>query len=250
MNEFNGFREIEMPTQSERLGSISVILEHAPKKPCGYFREIIGLIKIIGVRGLFFGVVDAAFLAITAAIIIGAWLMAVSQDVLYSVMFFTSPLTYVLLYSLVIWKESFSGTRDLHKTLEISADCLSAVRMLFFGVFSMAVNGFISAFAVFGHSYRNELQVSFMRLLEISFCSLFVFASILLFILLKFRSNKAQIAFIAAWCIGGAVTVIPFDSLLKALPPLALSAITVMSAVVFIIESKIFYRRRKYYVNS
>jgi len=242
MNEPNKYPKIEMPTLDEKRRSINKIMEHAPKKRQSYFREIGELLRLIGIRGLFFGVGDAAFLAVTATMIIGAALMAISSEVLYSAMFFTSPLTYILLYSLVTWKENLSGTLDLHKTLKISTRHITAVRMLFFGGFSIAVNGIISGFAVFEYRH-SENTVSYLKLLEISFCSLFVFAAILLFVMLKFRSNKSQIAFISLWVTVGAFAIIPLENVLQTLPPLILTAIAVVAAIIFTIESKIYFRR-------
>jgi hypothetical protein len=235
-------KKIELPTAEEKRRSIDIIMEHAPAKPRSYFHEIDELLRLIGVRGLFFGVADAAFLAVTAAIIIGAGLMSVSREVVYSAMFFSSPLTYILLYSLIMWKESLSGTLDLHKTLKRTTRHITAVRMLFFGAFSVVVNGIISAFAVFEHRH-SEISVSFLRLLEISFCSLFVFAALLLFVMLKFRSNKSQIAFGTVWCVVGAVVITPFESLLQTLPPLILTGVAVVAAIIFALESKIYFRR-------
>jgi hypothetical protein len=244
-------KKIEMPTAEEKRRSISIIMEHAPRKQQSYFREIDGLLRLIGVRGLFFGVADAAFLAVTAALIIGAGLMAVSREVVYSAMFFSSPLTYILLYSLIMWKESLTGTLDLHRTLKISTRHITAVRMLFFGSVSIAVNGVISAFAVHFRAHRyDETSVDFLRLLEISFCSLFVFAALLLFIMLKFRSNKSQIAFISTWCFVGAVVITPLESLLQTLPPLILTGVAVVAAIIFVLESKIYFKGVKYHAYS
>ena len=248
MNEPTKYPKIEMPTLDEKRRSINKIMEHAPKKRQSYFREIGELLRLIGIRGLFFGVADAAFLAVTATMIIGAVLMAVSSEVLYSAMFFTSPLTYILLYSLITWKENLSGTLDLHRSLKISTRHITAVRMLFFGGFSIIINGIISGFAVFEYRH-SENAVSYLKLLEISFCSLFVFAAILLFVMLKFRSNKSQIAFISLWVTVGVFAIIPFENILKTFPPLVLTVIAIIFAVLFILESKIYFRRNNYVIS-
>jgi len=239
-------QKIELPTLDEKQRSIDIIMEFAPEKPQSYFREVGKLLEKISVHGLFFGVIDAVFLAITAAIIISLAIMAISIERMHSVMFFISPLTYILLYSLTMWKERLSGTLELHRTLRITPRHITAVRMLFFGAFSLAVNGIISAFAIFA-SRHSEITVSFFRLLEISFCSLLVFAVILLFIMLKFPNNKLQIAFIAMWCIVGIVAIIQVENLLQSLPAFTLTGIAVLFATIFIIESKIYFKGVKHY---
>jgi hypothetical protein len=96
----------------------------------------------------------------------------------------------------------------------------------------MAVNAVISAFAAFGES-----SVSFLRLLEISFCSLFVFAALLLFVMLKFRSGtpaRSTGIFISLWVISGAAAVIPFENLLRTMPPLVLTSVAIVFAIIFI----------------
>jgi hypothetical protein len=241
--------KIQMPTPEEKRRSIDFIVSQSPEKSKLFFHEISNLLRSIGVRGLFFGVGDAAFLAITAALIIGAFFIVGIEKAMYSVIFFTSPLTYILLYSLTMWKENLTGTLELHKTLRISTRHITAVRMLFFGGGSVAVNGVISLFA-YSHANRHEITVSFFRLLEISFCSLFIFAAILLFVMLKTHTNKGQIVFLVAWCVIGAVGLIQaipaFNDFLQAVPAFTMTGIAVIFAVLFIIQSKLYFRRTNY----
>jgi hypothetical protein len=239
-------KKIELLTEEEKRSAIDNILAYAvsSSRQIGYFE----ILRAIGIRRLFFGVADAVFLAITTAIILGAGLMSVTDGTMYSVMFFTSPLTYILLYLLTMWKESLNGTLELHRTLRTTPRHITAMRMLFFGAFSMAANAVISALTV-EFAANRTIVVSFARLLEVSFCSLFVFAALLLFVMLKFRGNAPQILFVLLWIIGGVFVVISssefatFENLLQNLPSLVLTAIAVIATIIFALESKIYFRR-------
>jgi len=248
--------KINIPTPEEKRRSIDFIVNQSPEKSKPFFHEIGNLLRSIGVRGLFFGVGDAAFLAVTAALIIGAFFIVGIEKAMYSVMFFTSPLTYILLYSLTMWKENLTGTLELHKTLRISTRHITAVRMLFFGGISVAVNGVVSLFA-FHHAKKHEITVSFFRLLEISFCSLFIFAAILLFVMLKTQSRASTrniCIFLSVWVISGAVgliqTIPAFDIFLRTLPAFSLTGVAVIFAILFIFESKIYFRRNSRIISN
>lgn len=176
--------------------------------------------------------------------------MGSSAQTIYTAMFFASPLTYILLYSLTMWKENLTGTLELHKTCRITPRHITAVRMLFFGGASMTVNGLVSIF-IFKTVQEHDITLSFLRLLEISFCSLFIFAAVLLFIMLK-RGSKTQRIFAALWCVSGiaAVMMTEFELFLRNLPSYVLIGTAVIFALLFILETRIYFKKGEKYAVS
>ena len=63
---------IPMPSQDERRNSIEAILKSIPEKPLPFSEALCKTVRRLGWRGLFFGIGDAAFIALIASVIIGA----------------------------------------------------------------------------------------------------------------------------------------------------------------------------------
>lgn len=242
--------KIPMPTPDEKNRSISYILQNVPERPATFSQSLMELFRTFGWRGLFFGVGDAAFVAVMGiAILFGVCIASAHSYVLterlYGSLFFVSPFTYLLLYSLTMWKEKLSGVWDLKMTCRVTLRHLTAARMLCFGGAGTLTSVMLSGAVC----YVSRDALSFFRLLGVSLCSLFLFAAMLLFLLLRLRGRYAQIICTTIWVmLGGAVHAHAGSGISLALGELPVAVLLTAAAAffaLFLLETRIYFFRRE-----
>lgn len=172
---------IPYPTPEERNRSIAHIIAEATPQPRRLTTELPNLFRTVGLRGLIFGIWDCAFLALLASSVIwlGCFAVASQEGVGASLaLFVTAPAFWAAMHWLSLWKEWMGGTYELLMTMRCTIHQLTVLRMLVFGavavVLSTAVSGAVRMLIVGGPSM--------IRLCSLSFASLFLYASLCLFI--------------------------------------------------------------------
>ncbi len=188
--------KIPIPTTNEKIAEIEFILNQGLSRKKGFCLEIKRILQTLGIKGVFYGVFDASFLAITIILILSCVLIQAPIRFLYTGLFLISPLSYMLLYSLVLWKEKLTGTWELKMTCLLTIRHLTAVRMLVFGAIGILTNTAVLTFLY----YRSATPLPFFQLLGISFSSLFLFAVVTLWTMRRLPGFYPQVLLSIFWC--------------------------------------------------
>ena len=161
---------IPMPSQEEREASIQKILDKSltPARPAW---------QSIPLSALVFGVEDCLFLAVLLGLLPAALWFSRAETLareLPGVLFLTAPLLYAAAHALTMWKESQCGTLDWKRTCRLSLQTLTALRMGLFG--GTAVLVCVPVDLLLWQACGGTL--SLIRMLGISFSSLFLHAAL------------------------------------------------------------------------
>ena len=162
--------DILMPSKSERKASIQIILDKSLPPPQPNWQSL-------PLSALVFGVEDCLFLAVMLGLLPAAlWFFRTETLVreLPGVLFLTAPLLYAAAHILTMWKESQCGTLDWKRTCRLSLQTLTALRMGLFG--GAAVLVCVPVDLLLWHACGGTL--SLIRMLGISFASLFLHAAL------------------------------------------------------------------------
>lgn len=241
-------KQIPMPDEVEKQRAIKGILEKAqrlPKSPhlpnlCRQWTGT-GAAQRLGVRYLVAGQKEILFLsAIAAAIGLGLFLPLLHRY-LYSAVFLLSPGLYLLVFYLSYWKEWSSSTWQIIATCKITLRQLTAMRMVLFGGISLLVNtALLPLLTLVEGNVSGPLE-----LLGLSYCSVFLFA----LLVLAFLPGRRQVivgAPIFLWSLLAvlAVTVEAINLFLQNLPYLAVLGILAVLLLLFGVRVKQYYHGR------
>lgn len=200
---YDGKREsVEFPTAAEREASIRYIVAAGLPAPRQLRKAVPELARTLGVRNLFFGVEDCVFLAVLLTVLVSAGvLVSVSSDsgMLTVLLFVFSPLFYMALHLMTVWKEMMTHTYELLMTCRCSLRQLTVARMLIFGGMSLCFSVAFSG----GLSLLWEDGPGMPRLLSISFASLFLFACLSLLAERKWPAPMSCLPAPGAWIVLG-----------------------------------------------
>ncbi|ADY55664.1 hypothetical protein Sgly_1359 [Syntrophobotulus glycolicus DSM 8271] len=194
------FEEINLPTEEEKNHSIQTILANGMPEPQRLFEVLSKLWRSVGFRGLFFGVADCAFLGILIGGLLWAGLFSLwvnNKSSLYVLLFLASPLLYALLHILTIWKEIMTGTYEQKMACRYSSKQITSLRMLAFGGSSAVLSVLVST--LIWLILTKDLSI--LRLMGVSFASLFLFAAVQLLTEWKRSTAKSYFLTPVLWVI-------------------------------------------------
>lgn len=241
------FEKIPFPTEEEKNRSIAHIVEKGVGQPCCISMVFSVLRKGIGLQGLFFGVEDCVFLSFLGAVLLWTGVFtSVKQDSakLYLLIFLISPFLYAVLHLLTVWKDIMMGTYERFMTLRISLWQMTVVRMLIFGgvsvVFSVGMS--IGFWLLFANTD------SLLRMLSLSFASLFLFAWTELLIEWKWRVPASYFMTPGIWAVFGIILLGSGEHVQQSVQYILLSVpVAVFFMIGFIFAVLYLKRLRKYY---
>lgn len=225
------FDKVLYPTEEEKDRSIAGIVENGVVLPRRLSSAIAGILKEIGVRELFFGVGDCVFLAFLGAVLF--WMEIFSSvmkqsDMVYLLLFFSSPFLYGLLHLLTVWKDIMTGTYEQLMTLKISLRRMTVLRMFVFG----GVCVVLTAMAGFWFYGFLPDSVSVFKVLGLSFTSLFLFAWMELVVEWKWRKPFSCLVVPAVWIVLG-ILLTRFEKNLCQIIEVIPTVVFMMTAAVF-----------------
>ena len=174
---------IDYPTDAERDASIDAILAAGLDPQPALRHALGGLYRILGLRGMLFGVWDCVLLAVllsgcAAVPLMSVLLSRAEPRLLLYPLTGGAPLLYAALLLLTFWKEEQLGTRELKMTVLYDLRQLTALRLLLFSgmaalgnvllaacaaAFSQLSPSCISPFLVMLHSMRNSSNLCRMK---------------------------------------------------------------------------------------
>ncbi|MGI5896749.1 MAG: hypothetical protein ACOX6U_07295 [Oscillospiraceae bacterium] len=179
---------IPMPGPEERKTAIEQIVKQG--LPARRRNDFFAIFCSLNPKVLFFGVGDCLFVSFLFAVFAGAAILASAAfNRTYSGMFLFlfSPALYFLLHCLTTVRELQENTREIPMTCRYTQRHLTAMRMLYFGGFGVAVNTVVVLLAA------QSVKESFLQMLGLSLSSLFLYASWTVFCLLRFRRTMLQL---------------------------------------------------------
>ena len=219
---------VELPTPAEKERSINAILAAALPAPRRLRSDLPALLRSLGLRGLFFGVEDCAFLALLLSAALWGLLRALTLDIapdalmeLAPLFFFASPFLYGALHLLTVWKELLAGMYEQKSVCRYSLRQLTALRMLVFGAGNVLLLVPLSV-AV---SVLSGAAFSPLRLLGIAFAALFLYAALSLAADNALRPPLAMALPPVLWCVAG-VALLLFG-------PAAIAALNALPTALF-----------------
>lgn len=180
---------IPMPGPEERDTAIAQIVKQG--LPVRRKNDFLAMFRSLSPKVLFFGVGDCLFVSFLFAVFAGAAILAnAAFNRTYSgmLLFLFSPALYFLLHCLTTVRELQENTREIPMTCRYTQRHLTAMRMLYFGGFGVAVNAVVALLAA------QSLKESFLQMLGLSLSALFLYASWTIFCLIRFRRTLLQLA--------------------------------------------------------
>ena len=213
---------IPMPSKSEREASIQKILNNrlSPSRPVW---------QSLPLSALVFGVEDCLFLAVLLGLLPAALWFARTETLareLPGILFLSAPLLYASAHILTMWKEAQCGTLDWKRTCRLSLRTLTALRMGLFGGATVLVC--VPVDLMLWHACDGAL--SLIRMLGISFASLFLHAAISLSFL---RPRWGASVPVVIWVLAGAVLLCyePWTAFLVEIPTIVFFLLAVAGLI-------------------
>ena len=233
---------ILMPTEQEKQKTITQILDVALPHPVSFRKELWDTLCIAGVRTVFCGVGDCLALAalLWVLCLFPASYLANYTGGLAQILLLMSPLLYATLSLMTTWKDFQTGIREWTWTFRISAQTVSALRMLCFGAASVlvCVPANLLLWSVSG--YLQPLG----WMLALSLSSLFLYGTLSL-LCLRLRGIVGILAAPIIWLIIGMVLLMcpPAAEWLNTVPTIVFCLIFVGTLILYLREMRRFCRR-------
>ena len=239
--------EIPLPSAEEKNKVLQNILQQGMPKKHNLFSVLRDIHAVFGLRNLFFGVGDCIYLALFFVTFLYASLLSVCRLTLYSIVFTASPVLYLCVWLLTLWKESLTDTLTMQRVCKFTPVYITAVRMLCFSVLSMVVD--IPVAAAGNIMYDGD----FLKLLLLSFCALFLYSVLLLSVLNLVRAKIAAVGLPFVW---GFMCLLPlglqkiqWEQVLRNAPYIALLLIAAVCAAAYLLLLNSYVKKGEYHAD-
>ncbi len=240
--------DIPMPDREEKEVSVSVILKKGLSKKENVFTLLRDMHTVFGFRNLFFGIGDCLYLTVLFAMLVYAAIATMARPVLHTAVFTASPILYLTAWLLSTWKEHLTDTLALQEVCKYTSVHITAVRMLCFGTVSLLADIPFVALSAYFHAG------DFWKLLLLAFCSLFVYAVLLLIVLLYVKVRFAASLLPIVWLLLNLLPLMllqeDWEFILQTLPNILLVLPILAFAVVYFILLNRYVRKGVHYADS
>lgn len=195
------------PDQEARDKSIAQIIEKGMPVRQSLMTALPWMWKRVRLKGLLFGVEDCCFLALLLFVLLwGGIFICADRNVriLNLLLFWLSPFLYGLLHILSAAKQIMTGTYELLMTCRLSLRQMTVLRMLLFGGISLCLSTGtnLMLWLILGDG------CSLLKMLGISFTSLFLFAWLELMAEGRGKAPLAWMIVPLLWCILGLILLL------------------------------------------
>ena len=150
---------IEILSNDKKETSIDYIVQQGIVTPTVSWANVKDRMKICDIRTAFYGINDCIFLGIIISVIFWLMFFQVDTKLIGCGVYLLSPLVYIVIYSLVVWKEMVFDLYDMKMVCKYNLQLLSSVRMLYFSMISLAWNSiailFVQPVGVRGADFMN-----------------------------------------------------------------------------------------------
>ncbi|MCH4239583.1 MAG: hypothetical protein LKF71_04875 [Oscillospiraceae bacterium] len=192
----------------------------------------------MGIRVIFHDMADTVFISTFTTLCIFSSMLHYLKDInqshndLYAMLFTFSPMLYLLLCLLGLWKERISHTFDLKMTCRYTPYDMMAFRMLIFSCISIFVN--MVAVGIF---CAQGATAHFWHLFFVTASGLFLFSALLLFSVLHNHGLLAPTATALGWLLANGLVYqelnTGYSNLLQAIPLYLHIVVTILCACVY-----------------
>lgn len=239
--------KIDMPDEFEIKSQINIILDKGLKEQESFYLYIKNMYKSIGIKNLFHDRSELFFIAILVISILGYFSIKISPhstneiEKIYVLIFTVSPIYYLAtnIFSFINLKEN--------KTYEVEMVCkynlyqLASLRMLVFSVISVLINiGFVASL------YK---YIDVLRGIMISITSVFLFSSILLYLLVKVKHKYIRYMVIVGWILVNVLfinlSLSNYSNILQSIPIYIYAVVLVIAIYSYIKNIQILSRYKK-----
>jgi len=251
--------DIPMPAPREKAMSIAFIKAQGAVQKKTLTGAVKDLFTFFGIRNIFAGVTDCVFIALICAAVLFILCLpiAVGSNLVYAMLFTISPVFYILVHLISLWKEHILGTLDIQKSCKYTPLHLTIYRMMAFGLISvllyLPILSLTRLYITTGGQFYSTGQfydgaeASFLQLLLTAMCPLLFYAVLLLFVILRTSSVVAHTALPLTWI----AIVLPavlfagkkLEMLLSGLSILSFSVFVGAALMLFLVELRILLRR-------
>lgn len=237
------FPQVEYPNDREIEHQIKDIVAAGIERQQALFPYLLTMYARLGFRNLFRDWTEILFMLIVGIAILilfgygGAEMDKMPPEEIYSVIFISSPLLYLLIAFLFFLRQRHSVTYETEMVCKYNVYQLAAFRMLVFSLVALAVNSGLITLAA---GIIKKFNVWFG--LSLSAASLFIFAAIFLYVALGVRGDRMKYALLAGWLIGNLALFMKnkfvYMKILAAVPGFVYFVIAVICCVIYVKKLK------------
>lgn len=225
---------IEILSNDKKEKSINYIVQRGVATPIVSWANIKDRMKICDIRTAFYGINDCIFLGIIISVIFWLMFFQVDTKLIGCGVYLLSPLVYMVIYCLVVWKEMIFDLYEMKMACKYHLQLLSSIRMLYFSMISLAWN----SIAILMMQPVGERGADFMNLLGISFAATFLYGIAIIFFRWRRKTVISQLICSGVWvganvffiCVGGQA----FEKFLMDLPGYMVAIIVCASSMVYL----------------
>ena len=225
---------IENLSNDKKETSINFIVQQGVVTPAVRWANLKDRMKICDIRTAFYGINDCIFLGIIISAIFWLLFFQVDTKLIGCGVYLLSPLVYVVVYSLVVWKEMIFDLYEMKMACKYNLQLLSSVRMLYFSMISLSLN----SIAILIMQPVEVRGADFMNLLGISFAATFLYGIAIIFFRWRGKTVISQLICSGVWvtanvlfiCFGGQA----FEKFLMDLPNYMVAIIVCASSMVYL----------------
>ncbi|MBM7702798.1 hypothetical protein [Metabacillus iocasae] len=190
---------VDYPDEQTMKTQIREIVAKGVKKPTSFPAHLNEMYKQLGFRYLFHDATDVLFVFFIGLSVLGlGWFYTADQlysiNQLYSLLFVSSPLLYLLMAVFFLVRASERRTFEVEMTCKYHVFQLAAFRMLVFGLGAIVCNGAVVVILSLVYESLHVLEALCM-----SMSSLSLFATSFLYVSQKVRKKWGSYGFIGAW---------------------------------------------------
>lgn len=237
MEKFN----IDMPKDFEIKQQINIILDQGLHEKQLFYLYIKEMYENIGIKNLFHDLSELIFIGVLLISVLAFGVIGINRDgeimleQIYTFIFITSPLFYLVtnLFSFINIKEN--NTYEMEMVCKYNLYQVSSLRMLVFSVISILINSVV-LIGLYNH-------IDLFRGLMISITSVFLFSSILLYVIVKLNSAITRYIVIGGWVLLNAIfikmSINEYSMVLQNIPIIVYLGVSLVCIYVYISNIKI-----------
>lgn len=192
--------KVDMPNEDEIRFEIDRIVTKGLGERESFYSYLKNMYRQIGIKHLFHDGLDLGFIillisSILISLVKGSNIKYMENiELLYAYLFTTSPILYLAMAIYAFINVKQNKTYEVEMTCKYDLYQIAAFRMLVFSIICILFNFFI----VFVATYYFD-SLDFIKAFIISIASLFLFSSIFLFILTRFKNRLTRYFSIFGW---------------------------------------------------
>lgn len=190
--------EIEVPELN--LGELDEILNEGVKPKLTFFAYLRNAFKELGFNNIFHDKTELGIILLSGIFVLFFSMTSLNNrevGSLYKFIFISSPILYLSVILFSFYNSKTKGVFQLEMTCKYNLYQLSALRMFIFSLGSILINTIVIVFM----SILNK-DLNALRLIILSVTGLFLFSTVFIYALMRFKSVFSKAFIIVGWILG------------------------------------------------